>query len=276
MDIAKAQQVLVENNKKKNAFSRLQEKVGSLLLPLLSLQSKLILPYLFLTLVIASLGVFVVTSLTVDSERERLNNRILEASRVANDGIVSYEKNQLERLRFLVFAEGMARSIFDRNADQIFNLMRPVLASSRVNLITALDTNGQEIVTFGRETGAKEYHLQNEEDFSGVTSIGKILNGSVDDQGDKFAELLILEQGPILFTSAPVRDANQKLVGVMLVGTYLQDILVDLKQQAVADNIIVLDENGKLIGTTLTGDVEGFADLIERLACHPVQLADSA
>jgi signal transduction histidine kinase len=262
MDIAK-QQALVKDSKKKNAFSSLRAKAGFLFLRLQGLKSKLILPYVVLTLIIASLGVFIVTSLTVDSERERFNNRILEASRVANDGVVGYEKNQLDRLRFLIFAEGMAKVVYDKDADQIYKLMRPVLANSRVNLITAMDTDGKEIVTFGKDAKTNEYHIQTGEDFSVVSSISKILDGMVDKQGDKFAELLILEQGPILFTSAPVRDANQKLVGVMMVGTYLKDILDDLKQQSVTDNIVVLDSKGTLVATTLTGQEEGFETLVK-------------
>jgi two-component system NtrC family sensor kinase len=88
------------------------------------------------------------------------------------------------------------------------------------------------------------------------------LTGDIDKQGDKFAQLIKLGQGPILFTSAPVKDANSKLVGVMLVGTYLDDILIDLKKQSLADNIILVDPKGDLIGSTLTGEEEGFDTLI--------------
>jgi hypothetical protein len=160
MDVAKVQQALIDVKKNKGTFAGFWTKVASMRFRVQGLQSKLILPYLILTLIIAAIGVFIITTLVVDSERERFNNNLLEASRVANDGIVSYERNQLERLRFLVFTEGMAQAMFDTNADQILNILRPILANSRVNLISALDTNGKEIVTFGRETNANSYHRQ--------------------------------------------------------------------------------------------------------------------
>jgi two-component system NtrC family sensor kinase len=262
MDVAKVQQALIDVKKNKGTFAGFWTKVASMRFRVQGLQSKLILPYLILTLIIAAIGVFIITTLVVDSERERFNNNLLEASRVANDGIVSYERNQLERLRFLVFTEGMAQAMFDTNADQILNILRPILANSRVNLISALDTNGKEIVTFGRETNANSYHRQEGADFSGLSAVSNVLTGDIDKQGDKFAQLIKLGQGPILFTSAPVKDANSKLVGVMLVGTYLDDILIDLKKQSLADNIILVDPKGDLIGSTLTGEEEGFDTLI--------------
>ncbi len=261
MDIAKVQQALIGVKENRRTFAGFWSKVASLRFRIRGLQSKLILPYLILTLILAAIGVFIITTLVVDSERERFNNNLLEASRVANDGIVSYEKNQLERLRFLVFTEGMAQAIFDTNADQILNILRPILASSRVNLISALDTNGKEIVTFGRDTNSAEYHRQQGGDFSGVAAVTSILARDIDKQGDKYAQLIKLDQGPVLFTSAPVMDANNKLVGVMLVGTYLDDILVELKKQSLADNIVLVDPKGDMIGSTLTGEEEGFENL---------------
>ncbi len=222
-------------------------------------------PYLFLTLVMMAGGIFIITFLFVDTMGERFYNSLLEASRVANDGIVGYEKIQLDRLRFLVFADGMPQAVFDKDPEQIFDRMRPVLAESQVSLITATDTNGREIVTFARSQNG--YQRQQGVDFSGVSIVSKTLAGTTDAQGDKFAELLMLQQGPILFTSAPVRDDNQKLVGVMLVGTYLNDILVDLKKQSLAEHIILIDDQGGLIATDLSKQAEGF-DTLVRIAAE--------
>ena len=262
MDIAKVQQAAIEGKKNKGTFAGLWSKVASLRLRLRGLQSKLILPYLILTLILAAIGIFIITVLVVDSEQERFTNNLLEASRVVNDGIANHEKNQLERLRFLIFADGMAQAMFDKNADQIISFVRPILTNSRVNIISALDTQGLEIVTYGREPGATQYHRQEGTNFSGLTVVDNVLTAVEDAQGDKYAQFIKLEQGPVLFTSAPVRDANDQLMGVMLVGTYLEDILLELKKQSLADNIVLTDPKGELIGSTLTGNEEGFDKLI--------------
>lgn len=226
------------------------------------LRFKLIFPYMVLTIFLAALGIFIITNLAVSSERSRFNNTMMDASRVANDEMINQEKNQLEKLRYVIFAEGMAQAMYDRNSDQIYNLMRPILANSNINLISAIDTQGHEIVTFGKDSNSSEYYRQENVDFSGVASVQKVLSGVTDSQGDKFAELLTSSQGSVLLTVAPVRDADNRLVGAMMVGTYIQDILYQLKQQSLAD-IILVDPKGKVIGTTLTGKEEGFQDLLD-------------
>lgn len=243
------------------SFSGIWTKVRSLRPRLQSLQFQLIIPYLVLTLALAAIGTFVITVLVVDSEQERFNNRMIESSRVANDGIVGYEKQQLERLRFLVFAEGMAQAMYDKNSEEILRLMQPVMRNSNISLITAIDLNGKEIVSFGKTPDEKNYRRQQGVDFSGVSIVPKVLQGVTDGTGDKFSEVVRLEQGPILFTAARVIDQNEKLVGAMLVGTYLKDILADLETRTAAD-IILLDTGNNLIASTMTGQEEGFLNLI--------------
>lgn len=243
------------------SLSKIWAKVRSLRPRLQSLQFQLIFPYLVLTLILAAIGIFIITTLVVDSQQERFYNNMLDASRVANDGIVSYEKQQLERLRFLIFADGMAQAMYDKNSDEVLSLMQPVLRNSNISLVTATDLNGKEIVSFGKTLDEKNYRRQQGVDFSGVSIIPKVLQGVTDSSGDKFSEVIRLEQGPILFTAARVVDADDNLVGAMMVGTYLKDILQDLKNRTVAD-MILLDQQNRLIETTLTGQEEGFLDLI--------------
>ena len=50
-----------------------------------SLRAKLIIPYVILTLLIAMVGVYVITRLVTSSLSERFTNQLLEASRVAGD-----------------------------------------------------------------------------------------------------------------------------------------------------------------------------------------------
>ena len=227
-----------------------------------SLRFKLILPYMLLTIFLAGLGIFIITNFVVSSERSRFNNTMMDASRVANDEMVSQEINQLEKLRFVIFADGMAQAMFDRNSDQIYNLMRPILANSNINLITAIDTQGHEIVTFGQDPATREYHRQENVDFSNVASVQKVLRGVTDAQGDKFAEILPTSQGAVLLTVAPIRDQSNQMVGAMMVGTYLNNILTQLKEQSLAD-VIMIDSKGQEIGTTLTGREEGFQSLLD-------------
>jgi len=243
------------------SFPSLWAKVRSSRLRLQSLQAQLILPYLVLTLLLAAIGIFVITSLVVNSQRERFENSMLEASRVANDGIVGYEKLQLERLRLLIFTEGMAQATYEKNTETILTLTQPVMRNSNISLVTVIDLYGKEIVSFGKSPDEANYRRQEGVDFSGVSIARKVLEGETDNAGDKFSEVVHLAQGPVLFTAAPIRDQNENLVGAMLVGTYLDTILADLKTRTVSD-LIILDNENRLITTTLSGQEVGFLDLV--------------
>lgn len=213
------------------------------------MQFKLIFPYVLLTFILASIGIFIITRLVADSDRERFGNSLLEASAVANDGMVRAENSQLEKLRFLIFTEGMAQAIYDGNVVSVKNLMLPIFTNSSVDLITAIDINGKEIVTYGRDYSTNTIHEQSGVDFSAIPIVQKVLRGEQDKMGDKFSEIVTLEPGAILFTSAPVRDSNNTIVGAMLVGTYLKRILNDLNEQVLAD-MVVVDLNRKVVTTT--------------------------
>ena len=66
--------------------------------------------------------------------------------------------------------------------------------------------------------------------------------------------------GWALCTSAPVRDENDQLAGVLIVGTNLDNLLSLIKSQALADIIVLKPEHG-LIATTFIEPEEGFAIL---------------
>lgn len=227
------------------------------------LQFKLIFPYVILTLILAAIGIFIITRLVFDSDRELFSNSVLNASKVTNDSIVRYEKVQLEKLRFLIFTNGMAQAMYDRNAEQVKTLMAPIFTNSSIDLITAVDLDGKEILTFGRELEDKAVlHEQTGGDFSGFSIVQKVLKGETDEQGDKFVDILQLKQGTILFTSAPVRDSANQTVGAMMVGTYFKNVLKDIKSQTLSD-VVVVDMNRNVIDSTFSGQEEGFDSLVQ-------------
>ncbi len=226
--------------------------------PLRGLRIQLIFPYLILTLAIAFIGVFISTVLVVESERERFNNSMMDASRTANDMIAQQESAQLERLRFMVFTDGMAQAMYDRNSQLINDYMRPIVANEKIDLVAALDVTGKEIVSFGKNPEENALYVQQGVDFSGLTGVQKVLAGSTDEQGDKFVELVSMENaGLVLFTIGPVLDQEGRMAGAVLVGSYVDNILTRMKKQALAE-VVMVDMQGNLIGSTLEGDEEGF------------------
>jgi hypothetical protein len=92
------------------------------------------------------------------------------------------------------------------------------------------------------------------------------LSGQADAVGDKFSEVATFPSGVYLLTSAPVRDQNDALVGVMPVGTRLDVLLSNVKAETLAD-VVVLDQSGHVAATLAERD--GGFDL---LALTPEQM----
>jgi two-component system, NtrC family, sensor kinase len=224
------------------------------------LRTKLIIPYVLLTIVLALVGTFVVTLLVTSSVRERFVNQLLESSRVAADGIIRQERRHLESLRLMAFTQGVPQAMVNHDATALSDLLLPLAVNNQVEVFTAIDLQAREILTLVEDPASDQYLRSEGADFSTYLLVAKTLSGQQDGMGDKLIELITTARGPYLFTSAPVRDEDGQLVGVLLVGARLQTILTDLKAQALAD-VFILDESGKLLGTTLPPPDEGYGML---------------
>ena len=222
-----------------------------------SLRAKLIIPYVILTLLIAMVGVFVITRLVTSSLSERFTNQLLEASRVAGDGIVRKERTHLEDLRLMAFTDGVPEALVARDSQALQDLLFPIALNSGIQATTVVDMTGTEIITLARHPSSGEYIISEGGDFSNFKIVSDILKDDQDGIGDKYAGLLVTSFGPYLFTSAPVRDANGDLLGVLLAGTSLDTLLSDMKNQSLAD-VILLNNEGKLVSTTFVEPETGF------------------
>jgi len=228
---------------------------------LASLQTELIVPYIILTILIAMVGTYVITRLVTSSIRERFDNQIFGASGVAADSVVRQEQKNLAALRLLVFTDGIAQALAQRNATDLQNRLLPLVLNSHIEAVTAVDAGGQELLTLAYDPAIKQYVSSSGTDFSKVELVTNALRGQADAVGDKFAGLLTTAQGSYLFTSAPVRDANEQIVGALLIGTRLSTLVSDLQTQSFAQGIVVLDRQGKLSATTLAEPEAGYAVL---------------
>ncbi|MFQ5946512.1 MAG: ATP-binding protein, partial [Anaerolineae bacterium] len=224
------------------------------------LRAKLIVPYVALALVIAMVGVFVVTRLVASSIRERFVNQAFEASRVSADGIVRRERAHLEVLRLMAFTEGVPELFARRDGNGLSGLLWPLVVNSSVQSLTAVDPQGRELLSLDLDLETGEYIASQGRDFSQFGLVDKVLDGHIDGIGDKFVELLDTDFGPTMFTSAPVRDADGQGVGVLMLGTRMETMLAELKAQALAD-VVVLGADGRVVATTLVEPEEGYGTL---------------
>ncbi len=221
------------------------------------LRAKLIIPYVILTLLIAMVGVYVITRLVTSSVVERFNNQLLESSRVAGDGIVRQERTHLEDLRLMAFTEGVPEALVAHDAQALKDLLFPLALNNDIQAVTVIDLNGTEVITLAKHPVSGEYITSEGGDFSQFSIVAEILANQQDGLGDKYAGLLVTSFGPYLFTSAPVRDSNSQLLGVLLAGTRLESLLAEVKSQSLAD-VVLLDKDGQVVATTFVEPETGF------------------
>jgi len=161
--------------------------------------------------------------------------------------------------------EAMAR----QDADRLQELLWPLILNNGMEVATAVGLDGTEILSLARDPQTNEYVASRGLDFSSLDIVRRVLSGQVDDQGDKYVGFLETTYGAYLFTSAPVHDAAGNLVGVMLRGSRLESLLAEMKAQSLAD-VVVLDQQGALVATTLPQPDEGF----DALVLDPAETAD--
>jgi two-component system NtrC family sensor kinase len=134
--------------------------------------------------------------------------------------------------------------------------------NSQSNIVSALDLNGREFFSLGYDKATNRYIQSSGQNLSNFKPVQTVLEQASDETGDKFVGVYETNYGPAFFTVAPVNDAQGKLTGVLMIGTYLDNLLADAKNEALAD-VAIFDQNGSLIGTTLAKPDEGFGQLEE-------------
>jgi len=66
---------------------------------------KIILPYVFLSAILAIVATYLVTRLVTSSLTERFDNQLVEAGRVTADDVVRKEREHLETVRAVAFSQ---------------------------------------------------------------------------------------------------------------------------------------------------------------------------
>ncbi|MCC6905503.1 MAG: HAMP domain-containing protein, partial [Anaerolineae bacterium] len=227
-----------------------------------SIRSKIIIPYFVLTLIVAGLGIFIVTRLIAGSFEERFTNQLLEAGRVAADGIVRQESSHLTALRPMALTEGIPQAIIDRDAEQIVSLIEVHAFNANLDSVMVLDGAGNLIVRLDavRATNPQvidRYQYSSGGSYAQMPIVSSVLAGIIDQRGDKYAGLADTPAGPVLYTSAPVYrvdvdTTDRDFAGVIVVGTSLNRILANLKSESLAD-ITVYTAPDMMVASTLPG-----------------------
>ncbi len=217
------------------------------------IRMKITLPYLFLALIIAMAGAYIVTQIVFDTIEERFTNQLLETGKIAAEWVVKEEDKLLETLRLVANTDGTAEALINHNAEALREISFPILLNASVEALEIVDKTGTSLLSMRHRKGGRieEYEVsRGDNSFQNWDIVNQVLNQQLDDLGDKYADIASAAWGDYLYISGPVRNQDQELVGVILVGDSL-DTIAQETRAATLSQVTIYDLDGQEITTTL-------------------------
>ena len=221
---------------------------------------KVILPYAILTLVVAIIGVYLSTRLVSGSLEERFTNQLVAAASVAADGLSQLEDNQLEDFRAIVFTEGIADAVVGGDSAQLETLLFPLIVNKNIDRVDIIDQTGDYLFGVRRPAGSTDVEdyvttdKQSDVNWRNWPVVQNVLNGVVDDLGDKFVTIETVDGELLFFTVGPLKQ-DDEVIGAVLVSSQIPDVLSSLRQATFAD-VSLYDLDGDLIDSTFSNQEE--------------------
>jgi HD-GYP domain-containing protein (c-di-GMP phosphodiesterase class II) len=216
------------------------------------IRMKITLPYLILAFIIAMVGAYIVTQVVFDTIEERFTNQLLETGKIASESIVKEENKLLETLRLVAHTQGTAEALRDGNAEALREISLPILINSSVEALEIVDTSGTSILSLRHRKGdpLEIYDVsRGDSSFLHWDIVGSVLDQQVDGIGDKYAGIERAAWGDYLYVSGPIRDQDQSLGGVILIGDSLEKVGQEIRETTLSQ-VTIYDFDGQEITTT--------------------------
>src|SRR5690606_36738256 len=154
--------------------------------------ARLIVPFLVVSVVIAGIGVFIVTRLVAGSVQERFSNQLLDSARAAANAVAEIERQQLATLRVMVFTEGVAAQLAEGGTAALDLWLRPLAANAAADELIVYNRQGQSVmrlVQIPSEAGAA-YRQAPAVNIAHWHGIRRLLFQELDAQGDKYVDVV--------------------------------------------------------------------------------------
>jgi len=245
------------NQRKRKSWAAFFQKQARFDVPIpgwRSLRVQLIVPYVLLTLIIALVGTYVITRLVTSSVRERFINQLFDASRSVSDSFVRLEEEQLADLRLMAYTQGVSDAVERDDAEELQDILWPLMLNNDVQALAVVNRAGEGVITLTPSDGEGDYVVSYGEPYGVLPLVEQVLSGSVDQTGDKYVGVVATTEGDYLFTAGPIPDEDGNLIGALLVGTPVDDLVAVMKSQVLADILLFGQDGAYLISTLLIPD----------------------
>ncbi len=206
---------------------------------LLSIRTKLTLPYILLAVLIAVGGGYVVSQVALNSLEERFTNQLIESRKLASNSIVRTETDLLATLRLLAHTSGMAEAVVARDHNKVGELAYPIIFNAGDDAVLVLDQNGQMVLGIVKSADTGQYELPTiNGDLTKLPFVASVVKQQIDSLGDKYSGISYADWGNYFFVSGPVKAQNGGFLGVILVGKSLGRIEQEIRQETLSQATI--------------------------------------
>ena len=161
------------------------------------------------------------------------------------------ERQHLSLVRSISFTVGVSERTAAGDTEALRELIEPLAANSRLEYVEVVGLDGRRVLGLRLDdpTTLAYSPLTGPDDRSAIEIVQDILLSETDEQGDKYAQLLELDDGAAFYTGGPIVDEAGRLVGAALVGTSLQTLLPVMKFEALAD-VTLYNLDGVVLDST--------------------------
>lgn len=230
----------IRKGTQKNIFQRLYP----------SLNVRLTVPFLILIVIIAAIGVFIATRLVAGSIQERINNQLLDSVTSTNSTLATIETDLLADLRQMVFTDGIVPALQAEDSDALNNRLRPIAANSDLYEVIVFNAKGDSLFHIQQsENGYQDIPAANIADRPGIQ---RVLRGEVDVLGDKFIDMIELEDQWQVYFNAPIQQEGV-VIGGISVGIPLDSVAQRASQQALS-SVTFYNMQGEVLSSTLRAE----------------------
>ena len=235
----------------------------------MSIRFKVILPYLLLTLIVAVTGAYVVTRLVSGSLGERLTNQLLEAARVVSGTMARQEIKHLEAARILAYTRGLGDALQSGDVAEVARLAKPAAGGLNVESLFMVDAQGRESLHLIKQANGTIMDVTQRDRVSALSTVAGLLATNDGDSLPKREIAIDPVDGRYYYYTAIPAVSENRIAGVVVVGTSLNTVLPLLKSTSLAD-LIIYDTHGQAIASTL--GLQGTESLFIRTISIPEAL----
>jgi class 3 adenylate cyclase/HAMP domain-containing protein len=225
-----------------------------------SLRWKIAIPFMLLAMALGFGVVALMGRSLGGSEQERLARQLAGSGQQAVDSVVLLESELLRLERLVSNTEGVAEGVTQADAEALRSIVLPLVINVDSDFVSVVSREGLSLLTVRRapEASAGEYEtLRGETFYADWAPLQQALAaGSSGGESDKSVGLELIVAGdrlvPVLVIAGPLRDSASRVVGVVLVGEYLSDIVQRLAEAAGADVTVYDRAGGALLESSLS------------------------